>query len=123
MKYIVDCMSCGENYTMVAECAPKFCMQCGSMAIKPTEVKTKSRIRAEESMRRLEELQPEFEEKYLAYSDVRARYEDELQVLRQYKKRGIVLQEELDKYSIRNMDRISMNDELKGVRAKKVKSK
>ena len=121
MKYMVNCTGCGSSYEVDMSFRPGFCVKCGCgderVAVAP--VKNKARLRAEDAMMHLDEIGPKMEAAREAYLALMVEYEDELQLLRQYKKREIVSEEEVNEYAVRGYKRISLNDALKEYRAKK----
>jgi hypothetical protein len=80
----------------------------------------KARLNVEDKMRRLDELLPEMYELQSRMVEIRAEYEDLLQYVRQYKRRGIVTEEELAKYAIRTaLPPTNLNESLKEYRRRK----
>ena len=116
MKYRITCTRCGREYELSGDLPPKFCPVCGGAA---KLVKSKARVRAEEAMVKLEKLSPKVEEAYEWWLAAIVEYEDELQVLRQYEKRGVLSRSELEPYSSKKFRRVSLNEALKEYRAKK----
>ena len=119
MKYKVSCPNCGTEYVVKMNFEPGFCIKCGSDLVNVSPVKTKSRERAEKAMGRLVELGPTLEAAREAWVELLVAYEDELQILRQYKKRGIVSAEELENFSLKNFYKKNTSELLKEYRRKK----
>ena len=119
MKYTVSCAGCGCWYEVDLAFAPKFCAECGSGEIDVWPVKTKARVHAEEVMVALTELRPRLLEAKEAWIALTAEYEDGLQLLRVYKKRGIVTAEELEPYLVAKENVKNINEALKEYRARK----
>lgn len=82
-------------------------------------MKEKSRIRAEEAMVKLDRLVPVMKMTREMWMRVLVEYEDEMQLLRQYKKRGIVSEEEVERYSVSGYKKVSFNELLKKYREEK----
>ena len=119
MKYKVVCFDCGKEYEVETADCPRFCLSCGASNVDAAPIKTKSRIRAEESMRKLDSLIPKMMEAREIWFAVIVEYEEEMHILRQYKRRGIVSEEEVSHYSVSRYNKISLNDALKEYRAEK----
>lgn len=96
---------------------PRYCPQCGSDAVIVEIVKSKSRVTAEMKMAELDDLRPQLEAAWNAYYELRTAYEDRMQFLVVYKRRGIVSESEWLRYRIDWKS--ELNDELKKYRAGK----
>lgn len=101
MKYHIHCEKCGADYDVDVEFTPGFCGQCGNHRIDLTRVKTKGRITAESKMEELESIRPRLGNAWNEYFAVRVEYEDVLQFLAQYHKRGLITEAEYDKYRVK----------------------
>ena len=119
MKYKVSCPNCGTEYVVKMDFEPGFCIKCGSDLVNGSPVKTKSRERAEQAMLKLDSLVPAINEARRNLIGFLVEYEDELQVLRQYKRRGIVSEEETEKYSLKQFYKPNMTELLKKYRSEK----
>lgn len=115
MKYDVKCSACENTYTIEADFVPMHCMKCGS-PVEASPAKTRARIRAEISMYNLRTIIPKVEDARREWISCLAEYEDEMQLLRQYKKRGVVSEEELQKFAYK---KTSERDALRELRARK----
>lgn len=100
MKYTIDCPKCGQKYEVEMDFVPGFCMKCGSGEAVVELVKTKSRLRAEEAMLKLDDLKPQLTKAREAYMELMMVYEQENQIVRAYARRGIVTEEEKQRYAI-----------------------
>lgn len=123
-KYRLRCPNCGSDYEVRTEFEPTCCMKCGSVLcdVSPivSDQRYKARLNVEDKMRRMDELLPEIRELQCRMVDLRAEYEDLLQYVRQYKRRGIVTEEELAKYAIRTaLPPTNLNESLKEYRRRK----
>jgi hypothetical protein len=76
-------------------------MFCGN-PIEVEVIKTKARLTAEEKMAELDEITPRLIAAQDAYFKVRVEYEDRLQFLANYRKRGHITNEEYDSYRIKS---------------------
>lgn len=103
MKYRVECSGCGEIYETEQDFEPCFCGKCGYMGPEVVKVGTTARRTVERKMAELDEIRPRLEKAWDAYFAVRVEYEDVIQYLAQYHKRGIMSQSEYDRYRIRNL--------------------
>lgn len=101
MRYRICCPNCGDKCLTDLEAKPSFCMFCGS-PIEVEEVKTQARLTAEAKMAELDEITPRLLAARDAYFKVRVEYEDRLQFLAQYRKRGHMTNEEYERYRIRS---------------------
>lgn len=104
MKYFVECPHCGRCYETDGDRVPDSCVTCDSSPIKVTLKNTKTRLRAMEAMRKLDDLKPKILAARQAYMDLMAEYEVECQIIRAYSRRGIVTPEEKDRYMIRKSE-------------------
>ena len=84
-KYV--CSDCGAGFTFSWE--PSYCPKCGSADIGPDREKAKARM--QKSVDRCWELLPQIEEAFSEYIWLVGEYEDNLQLIRQYKRRGVKL--------------------------------
>ena len=98
MKYFIKCEFCMDHYEVESEFAPYFCIKCGSGLIGINPGKSKARLRAEEAMRRLDELGPKLDAARKTYEELRDAYNDERQLLIEYKTRGHATEEEVARY-------------------------
>ena len=122
MKYIINCPHCGEKYEVELDFAPGFCVKCGFDMPKVEVAKTKPRLRAEEAMRKMDELIPRLAEARRVYMELQADFEIENQIVRSYARRGIVTEEERQKYAIwgnKNIQKTSVEEILKERRKQK----
>lgn len=119
MKYLVRCDRCGMAAEVEASRVPSFCVSCGNDLIDITPVRSKARMRAELAMARLETLAPRMVEAREWWLSALVEYEDEMQILRQYKKRGIVTEDEVERYAVSGYKKVQINEALKEYRAKK----
>lgn len=120
MKYRCNCGNCGYSDVFEVDVKPRFCPQCGDGGIAVAAEKTKARITAEDRMIEMDELRPRLEAAWNEYWDLRVAYEDRLQFLVTYKRRGIVSDEELAEYRVNDLDRRrDLNAALKEYRARK----
>lgn len=103
MRYSICCPNCGDKCLMDLEAKPSFCMFCRS-PIEVEEVKTQARLTAEAKMAELDEIAPRLLAAQEAYFKVRVEYEDRLQFLAQYRKRGHITNEEYDRYRMRSQN-------------------
>lgn len=122
MKYHVSCAGCGANYQAEMEFSPCFCGRCGSSEINVNAIKSKARIHAEDKMHELDGLLPKVIEVRKEWIKLMAEYEDSMQLLRVYKKRGIVSQEEVSAYSMKNESKRTLAEEIKSYRKEKGKT-
>lgn len=99
MKYNIYCAECGTEYEVEMSFAPRYCVKCGYDFPDVQPVKAKSRVCAESWMQELDDLQPRVLAARTECVRLMAEYEDLLQHLRIYKNRGIVTQDELDRYT------------------------
>lgn len=104
------CARCGAVFKFQTE--PKFCPGCGCGEIRVHHKKAEETAKRtiEDCNKLIERIEPIWEE----YVRLMAEYEDKMQVLRQYKKRGIISEE-----SIPVMKKRTIASELKELRAKK----
>jgi len=119
-RYRLRCPNCGSDYEVRTEFEPTCCMKCGSVLcdVSPivSDQRYKARLNVEEKMQRLDEMLPEMFELQSRLVELRAEYED----LLQYKRRGIVTEEELAKYAIRTaLPPTNLNESLKEYRHRK----
>lgn len=120
MKYRVQCEKCHADYSVDIPFTPGFCAKCGNDRVVATVIKTKSRITAEEKMKKMDNLRPRLEKAWGSYIALRAEYEDELQSLAQYRVRGIVSDEEYHSRQTKSKGkRKDLHEALKEYRAKK----
>lgn len=98
MKYIIKCDYCMDSYEIDSAFAPYHCIKCGSGLIDITPGKSRARLRAEEAMRRMDEIGPKLDAARKAYQELRDTYNDERQLLMEYKSRGHATEEEVAKY-------------------------
>lgn len=88
-KYV--CRNCG--FTITHNHKLQFCPNCGQAAL--TTDHAQARKYAEECISRCRKLAPRLEAKYAAFMALYVAYEDDMQVLRKYKERGIVTEDEM----------------------------
>lgn len=122
MKYSIDCPKCGQKYEVEMDFIPSFCMKCGFDMPSVVLRKTKARVRAEEAMCRMDYLKPCLTEAREKYMDLMMLYEAENQIIRQYARRGVVTEEEKQKYAITgdyDIAKTSVQTLLKEYRAEK----
>lgn len=120
MKCRCNCGNCGYMAKITVDVVPAFCPQCGSNGIFVDIEKPKSRVTAESKMVELDELRPRLESAWNEYWGLRVAYEDLLQFLVVYKRRGIVSEEELSQYRVNDLCRKQdLNAAIKEYRAKK----
>ena len=117
MKVVCNCAGCGYRAKIAVDVEPRYCPQCGSADMIVTVVKSKSRITAEEKMAELDTLRPRLEAAWDEYYALRTAYEDLMQFLVVYKRRGIVSDDEWRRYRIDWKS--ELNGELKKYRAGK----
>ncbi len=117
MKVICNCAGCGYHARISVDREPRFCPQCGSAEMVVTKETPKSRITAEAKMAELDVLRPRLEAAWDEYSALRSEYEDLMQFLVVYKRRGIVSDEEWTRYRIDW--KTKLNEELKKYRDRK----
>lgn len=121
MRYRIFCPNCGDKSLVELGEKPGFCMFCGS-PIEVEEIKTKARIAAEAKMAEMDEILPQLVAARDAYFKIRVEYEDRLQFLAQYRKRGHVEGEEYERYRMKAQDfERNLNRALKEYRNNKVK--
>ena len=123
-RYRLRCPNCRADYECRTDFEPTCCMRCGSVLcdVSPivSDQRYKARLNVEDKMRRLDELLPEMYALQSRMVEIRAEYEDLLQYVRQYKRRGIVTEEELAKYAIRTaLPPTNLNESLKEYRRRK----
>lgn len=117
-KYNISCPDCGATYTLGFPAS--YCAACGSGRIMVSEIKGKARITAESKMAVLDEIRPRLESARSEYFKIRVEYEDTLQFLAQYHRRGIVTREEYMRYKLNELDmKKGLNEELGKYRATK----
>ena len=117
-KYDISCPDCGATYTLGFPAS--YCAECGSGRIMVSVVKGKARVTAERKMVELDEIRPLLELVRSEYFKVRVEYEDALQFLAQYYRRGIVTREEYMRYKLSELDmKKGLNEELGKYRAAK----
>lgn len=117
MKYRVSCPNCGCKYETEMSFAPCFCGRCGAEGVDVVEIKSKSRITAESWMAELDELRPRLEAAWSAWYEVRVAYEDRLICLAQYHKRGVISDEEYDRYRIQTQGfKMNLNEAVREYR-------
>lgn len=122
MKLSVKCRVCGDEYNLNQNFKPCFCAKCGAGDILVTD-RGVSRLRAETAMQNLDELMPTLEEAYRAYIEVAAKWESEMQILRQYVRRGIISEEEMGRYLGVARSAGTLKKELAACRKKKKEGK
>ena len=83
-KYL--CMACNTSFNYSAQ--PKFCPNCGGQDIQRDH--GKAALRAREGIAKCRSLLPEVEARYQYFMEVYVEYEDTMQMLRVYKKRGVI---------------------------------
>ena len=103
MKYYIQCDYCRDNYEIEVDFAPYYCRKCGSGLISVNPGKSKARLRAEEAMRRMDEIGPQLDAARKAYQELREAYNDEKQLLQEYHRRGHVSEEEMARYKSENI--------------------
>lgn len=121
MKYIVKCPKCGRTYELEMGLKPVFCAKCGDRNITVSPVKTKSRVRAEEAMNHMDQIRPRLEKAHRVYVELMGEWEFEMQILRQYKKRGIVTEDEVASYMQDNFDTKKISEALRNYRENRKK--
>lgn len=120
MKYRVQCEKCRADYVVDVDFVPGFCAQCGNDHAVVTPFKTKSRVTAESKMQELDNLRPRLDAAWNEYFAMRVEYEDALQFLAQYHKRGIVSADEYNSRKLKYQSvKKELNEALKEFRAKR----
>ena len=119
MKYHITCDKCGADYEVEMGFAPGFCVKCGFDLPTVEEVKSKARLCAEGWMKELDELRPGVLAARDEWLRRMAEYEDKLQLLRIYKNRGIITQEELDPYTMKGENQKTLAAAIRAYRKEK----
>lgn len=125
MRYQTKCKSCGLEKKYSSEFEPKFCLSCGGeLEVRDTKPKMTPRETAEAVMAELDELGPKIDAAYEKYLNLTTIWCDVSGKLWYYKGRGVVSQEEYEKYSSRRNGRAgkSQAQRLREYRASKKES-
>lgn len=108
------CTDCG--FSMYCKDEPVYCPKCGQATLTTDNVRAWKYALVCKS--RCQELLPELEAKYADFMETYVVYEDSMQVLRQYKKRGILSDDDLP-----TLFKPRLADSLKEYRRKKREAK
>ena len=103
MKYHVKCLDCGNECDLELNFEPKRCLSCGGN-LEVEVVKSKARLTAEAKFAEMDEIYPRMVAAREAYWDVLVEYNDRLQFLGNYHRRGIITTEEYNSYKLKSKD-------------------
>ena len=102
MRYQTKCKSCGLERYYTTEFEPKFCLKCsGELEIIRH---SKARKTVEAKMAEMDEIAPRLEAARNAYWEVLVEYSDLLQFVANYHKRGVMTDEEYERYKIKGQN-------------------